>query len=211
MKGLLNEIWAEVLTSTSVAIVTVGAIGLLFEWLGKEGIIHEAVTHAVGQSRALELGVNDVVLSASDIDYRRSIETSAVLIISARMSSHFLENNKDRIISRLRAGKEIIFIRMMQGEALDALPGQKGAGPEIFFRKLNLSDEMRSLITMMQTERTLNYNFVCCDDGAWVKLYWNSQRAETPPAIFCRSNSRLFGAFMSDINDLIAHAVRLEL
>ena len=201
----------DILDSLATALITAGIFGFLFEWAGKHTLIREAVHSAVGQAKAVAFGINDVACAAQDISYGSSIEHSSELVVSARMSTHFLENHKDALIRRFSAGKKMAFVRMAQGTALQALPGNRSATVETFFHKLSLQPKALKKIKLLENTRTLNYNFVLIDDGIWIKMYWNSANAVTPPAFFVNKGSPLHRLFEADVRAIIAGSAEVKI
>ncbi len=203
-----------VINAIAVALMTAGCFGVIFEYFSKLSLINEAVERTVGPTKAVNLGVGDMVKQASEINYDDDILTSSDLIVASRFSANFLNRHKDRIFERLNSGKSVKFIRMTASSA-SRLPGyseNRIEQAQEFFRKLSVTDARKQKqCFLFETEYVLSYNFVVCDRGIWVKQYWNAARSDTPPAYFVKRGTPLYLLFLTDVENLLAEAKALTL
>ncbi|KGB55331.1 hypothetical protein FG91_01249 [Sphingopyxis sp. LC81] len=202
---------AKALSGIATAILTTGTFGALFEFVNKKRLIREVVLDAVGQTRSLELGLSDVKIKVTEIEYRKSIINSNKLIIGSRYSSSFLDRHKDEIRERLvKRGKSIEVLHMRDASIF---PSTKGivSTPEQFFRGMQKYDaDACKNVSLLQTEEKLCYNFVQVDEGIWLKMYFNAPQPDMPPAFFLKEGSPLFLSIERDISLLFSKGKALQ-
>jgi hypothetical protein len=82
--------------------------------------------------------------------------------------------------------------------------------PDDFVKSLEAGEPgIAANVQVFETDELMSYNFVQSDRGTWVKMYFNSQQAELPPAIFVNRGSPLEGRFATDIEKLISKGSRI--
>lgn len=202
---------AKALNALAIAILTSGTLGVLFEYVNKGRLIKESIQSALGQTRAMDLGIADIKLKVSEISYQDDIINSHKLIIGSRYSSSFLDRHKDDIRKRLLKKRRALTILHMKDASIFPHTRQMTRTPEDFFRELKIYDQkICDNATVLKTEQKLCYNFVQTDRGIWAKLYFNSPQQELPPAFFVSEGSPLFASFAHDIDLLIKHGEAVQ-
>jgi hypothetical protein len=199
----------HVVEKAAEAVFVAGAFGLLFEYLSKTSLIDEAVKRAVGQQKALDLGLLNLERSAEKIDYGPDLQNSSIFIVSTRFADHFFQRNKGGVLSRLASRKPIELVVMKPGGIAELMPGYdpKRSTAVDFLQKLCREDVSRKAsLSIREHENPFCYSFVKSDAGIWVKFYWNSQNSNPPPAVFFANGSPMFDIFDSDIQKLIAQS-----
>jgi len=199
-------IWSDIATAVSVAVLTSGTFGLFFNFIEKNRLISATVHATVGQTRALDLGVTNFLEHVNDADSKEDILTSTSLIIGVRYSSSFLDSNKYPIIRRMRSGKRISVIRMSDETQVPKQTGYNSTVEDFFRRICQIETGCADSYSIFETSQYLCYNFVKCDRGIWVKMYFNSPQGDMPPAFFVATDSRLFENFSRDIDLLFSHS-----
>lgn len=197
--------FAKALGGLATAILTAGTFGVLFEFVGKKRLMREVVVDALGQAKALDLGLSDIRLKVSEIDYSDEIKTSKLLIVGSRYSASLLDRYKDDIRERLLRGRKSIKVLHMKDASI--FPSTRGVTmtPEQFFRGLERYDAgICKSVKIIQTDEKLCYNFVQTDSGIWIKLYFSAPQPDLPPAFFVKSGSALFSSLSRDISLLLS-------
>lgn len=210
--GYFSDIVSGIATSVGQALIVAAVFGTIFEYFGKLSLINNSVRLAMGQSRCSSLGVGDFVINVKGIQYVEQIRCSRELSISSRYSSLFLANHRDEIFKRLKEeGKPLTFLKMS-----DTARVPKGQGPNLtpedFFRSISRYDaSILALIEILETDRFLSYNYIRVDTGIWVKLYFNSDNPDAPPAFFALKGTDLYNKYNQDIDRLMSSAKKVSL
>jgi len=196
----------KVLDRAGVILFSTGLLGIFIEHFSKLSLIQETVERTVGNTKALIMGITDIVPSASDINYSEDIALSSELIVTSRYSVHFLDKNRDAILKRVKAGKKITFIQMSE-ESLKGIKRTYSRGSAKEWFNITFSDNPEALRScfVIKTDSYLTYNIVSLDKGIWVKQYWNckAKGMETPPAYFVSRNSDFYNLFRRDLEKLM--------
>lgn len=206
----ISNVWNQILETAATAILTFGTFGVWFNFTGKKKLINEVVHGAIGQTRSIDLGIIDVKQTINEIDYREDIRTSSMLIACSRRSSLFLMKHSEEIKYRLNNKKPVKFITMNDA---GCLPRGQGAEhpPELFFSNLARHNaRIPQYAKVYKTTSTLCYNFVHTDKGIWIKLYFNAEQSDLPPAFFVKHDSSLYKSFEKDISLLFSNAQEVK-
>jgi len=192
------------------ALVTAGIFGALFEHFGRQSLIAKAVAKAVGQSKTTLSGVSDFEPSADRVAYADDIKTSTKLVVSSRFSTSFIARHKGELAKRLSSGKKMTLLRAPKSPNLLQMHGYRPhEAIEDYVRRVYSKNV--KCFTVKETVDILSYNFVVVDRGVWVKLYWNSEKHDFPPAFFVEAGSNLHREFMSDIERVVKNSVLVPL
>jgi hypothetical protein len=203
--------WAKALSGLATAILTAGTLGLLFEYVNKQRLIEEVVRDAVGQTRSIELGLSDIRLKVSEIDYRRAIRSSRILIVGSRYSSSFLDRHKDEVRDRLlKRGLSMKVLHMKDASIFPSTRGVTSTAEDFFKAQKKFDPKICANVKVVATDAKLCYNFVQIDDGIWVKMYFNAPQQELPPAFFVKDGSPLFASIKQDIDLLVSGGSELK-
>lgn len=206
--------WGAVLGNLAEAIFTAGAFGVIFDFFSKKSLILEAVQLAVGQRKALDLGLLDAEVSTDRVNYSHDLQHSQSLYVSTRYADHFFQRNRGDILSRVDSGRAMSVLVMKDGVVLNAMPGFSTSRQSAidFIKRLCTEKPARSpLFAVYAHPNPMSYNFVKVDRGIWVKFYWNSSTSRLPPAMFVAAGTPLHATFDQDISDLIAQASKVPL
>lgn len=209
--NIFVDIVNSVINGLGGSLVVASVFAIIYEYLSIEGIVSNAVSHAVGQSRSSSLGITDIVDEVGSIDHKNILKNSQVLRISSRYSAVLLHGLRTEIYKRLRAGKSLHFLRMKNSDNVPHGRGPEGT-PDRFFQTLSPGDPgLLKFVELYEVDKLFCYNFVESDSGIWIKLYLNAGTPEAPPAFFVEKGSLLYKTYKRDIDCLFELAERIDL
>lgn len=203
-----GNIWSKLIESIVVATITAGTIGLLIEVIGRTELIEQAVHSVVGQVSATKLGIKDIKEKTSEINYKDDILYSQNLVIGYRRSVSFLNRHKGEISTRMiHNGKSVDVVYMKNDVIFPDAVKNSFTAEDIFGEIENRSGKkLNGLYNVFHTQSNLSYNFVRCDRGIWIKLYFNAASTELPPAFFVSAGSTLYRQYAADIDKILDNA-----
>ena len=200
----------KTISGLASAILTAGTFGMIFQYMQKRDLIHEAVKLSSGQFRAIQLGIIDVKLFASDIDSRNIINSSKKLIIGTRYSASLFDRNRDEFRNRLRSKKSLTII-MMNDSSIFPKNKEIIRTPENFLKELaSYGEKVGESARIIKIDDPIVYNFVWCDTGIWIKLYFSSRQPNTPPAFFVENDSSIYKSFVNDIELMMKNGMIID-